>query len=575
MDGPFQMHQPNPQAFGERQSFLYFQPNGENSRNFGHFTPQPNGQPCQPAMPAMPAMPPQPLLEHGHFEQFASFSQPPAFYPVQTYADHNLKPVAPQPMPQRPTILVQDHAQLSLPPIDTEYPSMFEGMEPSPATPQLSSSSSSICASPPSTYDNLLTPVNFAGEHVSGKIEGVKEGCEDGVSSEILSAGLDWDRAGSPTMVSSFLHDPFHLPFMHSPTGMRTRFPQEIKDENKCCDPRNLTVDSSVAPPQELSLPLRQIQDESSPLPLDDTFSYQTARPGSAYEDANPAFTPPSDLDSDHGDEKITLFEDSSFVQFVATENVHYNGSKRQRTSAVDSTPEDEFVRYFEDNLAADSFPTPSSAYFSCDEPADSFDMRQTKGAKFSESNDGEAGDQGKKQSSGGEPQSGSSGQQSSGQTTNNDNAVASSPEGNSTSAAPVSRRGRKQSLTEDPSKTFVCHICNRRFRRQEHLKRHHRSLHTGDKPFECTDCGKKFSRSDNLTQHQRTHGTGAIVMGVLDGTEQHLRGDYDSRDPAMLGAILYNTADEISSSSPSSYDDMDASPQPTDKKMRKRKREE
>jgi hypothetical protein len=44
-------------------------------------------------------------------------------------------------------------------------------------------------------------------------------------------------------------------------------------------------------------------------------------------------------------------------------------------------------------------------------------------------------------------------------------------------------------------------------FRRQEHLKRHYRSLHTHDKPFECTDCDEKFSRSDNLSQHQRTQG--------------------------------------------------------------------
>src|SRR5690606_9029206 len=64
------------------------------------------------------------------------------------------------------------------------------------------------------------------------------------------------------------------------------------------------------------------------------------------------------------------------------------------------------------------------------------------------------------------------------------------------------SRRGRKQSVTDDPSKTFVCTLCSRRFRRQEHLKRHYRSLHTQDKPFECNECGKRFSRSDNLSQH-------------------------------------------------------------------------
>lgn len=79
-----------------------------------------------------------------------------------------------------------------------------------------------------------------------------------------------------------------------------------------------------------------------------------------------------------------------------------------------------------------------------------------------------------------------------------------------------ITRRGRKQSVTDDPTKTFVCNLCSRRFRRQEHLKRHYRSLHTHDKPFECTDCGKKFSRSDNLSQHQRTHGVGTVVMGVL-----------------------------------------------------------
>ncbi|KAI5286958.1 hypothetical protein KEM54_006349 [Ascosphaera aggregata] len=86
---------------------------------------------------------------------------------------------------------------------------------------------------------------------------------------------------------------------------------------------------------------------------------------------------------------------------------------------------------------------------------------------------------------------------------------------GNGSTPASVNRRGRKQSLTEDPSKTFVCTLCGRRFRRQEHLKRHYRSLHTSDKPFECSECGKKFSRSDNLAQHARTHGNATVIMNV------------------------------------------------------------
>ncbi|CCH44531.1 Zinc finger protein [Wickerhamomyces ciferrii] len=67
-------------------------------------------------------------------------------------------------------------------------------------------------------------------------------------------------------------------------------------------------------------------------------------------------------------------------------------------------------------------------------------------------------------------------------------------------------RRGRKPSLAYDATKQFVCTYCQRRFRRQEHLKRHFRSLHTNEKPFNCDLCGKKFSRSDNLAQHIKTH---------------------------------------------------------------------
>jgi C2H2 transcription facotor len=149
-------------------------------------------------------------------------------------------------------------------------------------------------------------------------------------------------------------------------------------------------------------------------------------------------------------------------------------------------------------------------------------------------------------------------------------------PAGSEASSAlptPASRRGRKQSLTEDPSKTFVCDLCNRRFRRQEHLKRHYRSLHTHEKPFECQDCGKKFSRSDNLSQHQRTHGTGTMVMGVLDTSmvAQPSALVYNNHTPAQMGEVIYNAAAEVSSgSSVSSYSDHEA-----DKKLKKRKRED
>jgi 5-methylcytosine-specific restriction endonuclease McrA len=113
-----------------------------------------------------------------------------------------------------------------------------------------------------------------------------------------------------------------------------------------------------------------------------------------------------------------------------------------------------------------------------------------------------------------------------------------------------VIRRGRKQSLTEDPTKTFVCHLCGRRFRRQEHLKRHFRSLHTEDKPFSCGECGKKFSRSDNLTQHARIHGSGAILLGVLD--ENEMMDQYGLTDPDSepLGIVVVDALQAASGSS-------------------------
>lgn len=139
--------------------------------------------------------------------------------------------------------------------------------------------------------------------------------------------------------------------------------------------------------------------------------------------------------------------------------------------------------------------------------------------------------------------------------------------------SAPTTRRGRKQSLTEDPSKTFVCELCNRRFRRQEHLKRHYRSLHTQEKPFECNECGKKFSRSDNLAQHARTHAGGAIVMNLIyngDGPvyEPGIVAGPAADDYANFGKVLFQIASEV----PGSASDL-SSEEGSEQGKKKRKR--
>lgn len=339
--------------------------------------------------------------------------------------------------------------------------------------------------------------------------------------------------------------------------------------ENNFCDPRNLTVGlSSELPCLPTLCPSEEEHEFTKVERIESTQAFTI--------NGLPTFEPLFELDSED--------DFSGLVSFPTSDNTLCTSNKSQRTDLVAFSQEDDLVSNqsftdFEDEFVVNGLLTPyDSDSFSDHEMAAAPEpkRRQAKRARseLNETIDADSETYGKTQTSGDHnTQSGSSSQQTSGQDNTPENAMASSSDGNDdTPVAPTSRRGRKQSLTEDPSKTFVCTLCNRRFRRQEHLKRHYRSLHTGDKPFECGDCGKKFSRSDNLSQHQRTHGTGAVVMGVLDGSEmQQLNGaGFDNQDPAMLGLNLYNAAAAVSSSSSESSFDMD-SPQ----KMRKRKRDE
>ncbi|CUM49241.1 uncharacterized protein AC631_05743 [Debaryomyces fabryi] len=54
-----------------------------------------------------------------------------------------------------------------------------------------------------------------------------------------------------------------------------------------------------------------------------------------------------------------------------------------------------------------------------------------------------------------------------------------------------------------DPKKKHSCPLCQARFQRPEHVKRHLKS-HSSEKPYECDEpnCGKRFNRKDNLKAH-------------------------------------------------------------------------
>lgn len=100
---------------------------------------------------------------------------------------------SPQPMQQKAAFLYQ-HNGLPLT-LDTECGTPDVHIYPS--TPPLSVSGSSV-SSPPSSCGLLPTPVTgpfFALEN----IEGVKEGCESDVQTEILSGG-EWTRCCSPPL---------------------------------------------------------------------------------------------------------------------------------------------------------------------------------------------------------------------------------------------------------------------------------------------------------------------------------------------------------------------------------------
>lgn len=274
----------------------------------------------------------------------------------------------------------------------------------------------------------------------------------------------------------------------------------------------------------------------------------------------NPSFESSfcSDLDSE---------DEFSFITF-ADADIVYNGEKRQKLNPVE---EEDFLSVhsfgsFDEEDQSGLLSPPTSSFSD-----DGSDRRSC--CKMRRDSDADLEFQsftqdGNTQADGQQISSNASHSQSS----SNDGHAAGSDSNNAgqSSAPSTSRRGRKQSLTEDPSKTFVCTLCSRRFRRQEHLKRHYRSLHTQDKPFECNECGKKFSRSDNLAQHARTHGSGAIVMGVLENGEIQTS-QYDEE----MGHVLYEAAQRAALATSSSSSGSDSSSSDGKRALKKRKRDE
>ncbi|KAF4594825.1 cutinase g-box binding protein [Ophiocordyceps camponoti-floridani] len=426
--------------------------------------------------------------------------------------------------------------------LDTDHPCQ-------PATPPLSASSSTLGS--PNSREVLQTPMNpmFSG---FDDLSGVKMAFD---TVDIMS--LDWTSCGSPPMTPVYLQqyppanvlhslsDPSSCPSL-SPSPSPYEYARSIASDSEVdfCDPRNLTV--PAAPASELKL-LAPVASSVQPT----TFSFDDFVPApQSFEDL-------SDSDSDDG-----------FASLVdlGHQRITPAGPSRSRACTASSVVSLGHASFIADDDAFPlSIPSPPSSTDSppCEDGHDDKRQRRSTSPAAAENAMNTAASDAQSAHSPQHSDKAPSAASDSNASSGSDGAPTSAP-------APTNRRGRKQSLTEDPSKTFVCDLCNRRFRRQEHLKRHYRSLHTQEKPFECNECGKKFSRSDNLAQHARTHTGGAIVMNLIENGETSVydAGVVAADDYSNYGKVLFQIASEI----PGSASEL-SSEEGNDQSKRKRKR--
>ena len=169
--------------------FFYYNPE---HRQHGHFSPHPTAvQDNTPMHHYQQQAYYQDMMVHG--QQSMMYHQLPSSGP-QMYGPQKsiLAMASPRPLQQKPAFMQYEGQQLS---IDTECTAPDVYIHPS--TPPLSVSGSSA-SSPPSTCGVLPTPLTGTYMNLDN-IEGVKEGCEGDVQSEILAGG-DWTRCYSPPL---------------------------------------------------------------------------------------------------------------------------------------------------------------------------------------------------------------------------------------------------------------------------------------------------------------------------------------------------------------------------------------
>ncbi|KAM3440103.1 hypothetical protein MY4824_002358 [Beauveria thailandica] len=422
---------------------------------------------------------------------------------------------------QPPTLYSNGAHKTTMPDADV-YDSHF------PSTPPLSTSGSAIGS--PKMLDALQTPINpmFSGlDGFHGK----------DLFDSVETSVLDWSSCASPPMTPVYIAShPLALQQSTSDLVSMTSCPslspspspayaRSIASEQDVdfCDPRNLTVSTgnpTLAPEFTLS---SMGDSDAKGVIARPTFDFNPA-----ISNDLPSFQDLDDLDSE--DDFGTLVNMEATAAGETTRPRACTGSSV--VSLGHCSFDDELA--FDDNDTFSFLPFPNA-----DATTDVDDGHRDKKLKTSPNNDAIVVS---------EPTDDEV-EATSAASVSSESTVSSPSDDSSAAVSAPSRRGRKQSLTEDPSKTFVCDLCNRRFRRQEHLKRHYRSLHTQEKPFECNECGKKFSRSDNLAQHARTHSGGAIVMDLIEDHASHFDGSampVNTGDEFSYGKVMFQIGAEV-----------------------------
>lgn len=187
-----------PTSVHGQQPFAYYPTDSSQSTQQGQFTSHPSEM--QPFYGQMQAYQPSSQPQQCMPEQQPIYTSQPMVNMHQMATTNafrgamSMTPIAsPQPSHLKPTIIVQQGSP-GLMPIDTRF--VGGDFYAFPSTPPLSTSGSSI-SSPPSLNDGLNTPVDSFFPFQ--KVEGVKEGCEGDVHTEIL-ANPEWSRSDSPPM---------------------------------------------------------------------------------------------------------------------------------------------------------------------------------------------------------------------------------------------------------------------------------------------------------------------------------------------------------------------------------------